>query len=342
MARFIDSNRTYFFQLAFKEKAVDGSPQSHHIHKSAAEEEACLQSMRSKKGETRPRVLHLLPECFAGPCSDEGLRDVAVEDVIEGLCDATMEFDQRQADYLVNDQFTTWKGSIICAKRRHFLALACRMLEISNNAGRNLKSTFHSSNLPSCPAQFPTPTHSPPPSLTLFRVSSLTGMTAAAPLYLHTVLEHLNGGYPVNMTLHVMVLTILRRDCMQCANRHLHSRNNGTLSSRDFWFWRVFVGAFALAKAIEVALATVAGVLDINAERENRVRVDELQDLQFTFDGLIQRWSKVSGVSDWYTARKVLSWVAWPRVGPNQKVAEAIWWRAKNWPQYATDNMENQ
>jgi hypothetical protein len=93
---------------------------------------------------------------------------------------------------------------------------------------------------------------------------------------------------------------------------------------------------------MEVALATVAGVVDMNAERENRVRIDELQDLQFTFDGLIRRWSKVSGVLDWYTARKVLSWVAWPRVGPSQKVAEAIWWRAKNWPQYVTENMEDQ
>lgn len=134
----------------------------------------------------------------------------------------------------------------------------------------------------------------------------------------------------MTMPLYMAVLAVLRRDSTKCAARHLcgytaHSRISLT---GGLWFWRVFVGAFALSKAMEVVLAAEATAKNPGDRARIQVQIDELQDLQFTYDNLIRRWSKASRVRDWPAVRKVLMGVVWPEFSSSEDIARSIWERA--------------
>jgi hypothetical protein len=232
--------------------------------------------------------------------------------------------------------------------RRHFMAMTCRVLSAADNIvklvdGTKKKKSLRSAKLPPSPPA--SSSSSPASGVKLVtrrpKISSLTGIGTTAALYLHSVLENYNGGYPVDMRLHTTVLSILRRDLSHCEHRNLYQctvDEGGIAMGRDFWFWRAFVGSFSLAKAIEVALATAATAEDPAAEAESRETVDELHNLKFTYEGFIRRWSESSGVTEWSEARDVLARIVWPEFESSETMAEGLWERAVRWP-YAMDMM---
>ncbi|KAI9150058.1 Sterol regulatory element-binding protein [Paramyrothecium foliicola] len=326
---------SYYFLLGFKEKAEDVPAEPHHVHRSAADEAACLKSLQSRTGETRLKVLHLLPTFLSGPQSYEGLRDVDGRPILEALREATIDCDQRQVDKLLSSPSSMKIERVTCAMRRHFMSMTCRVLSAADQIVKNV-DTRSSKLPPSPPASLSSsPSSSAKTAPRKPMIASLTGIGTAAALFLHSVLENYNGGFPVDMRLHTAVLLILRRDLTLCEDRNLRQdmmSASGETANRDFWFWRVFAGAFSLAKAMEVALAAAAGATDLMAEAETRGMVKDLQDLEFCYDGFIQRYSEATGVLEWREAREVLAKVVWPEFEPSENMAQGLWERAVGWP----------
>jgi hypothetical protein len=134
-------------------------------------------------------------------------------------------------------------------------------------------------------------------------IGSWSGVTIAAGLYLHSVLHLWNGGEPIEHRLFRRVLTILMRDL----ERSISDLNNST--SSDFWFWKVFAGAYSL-------------------ERHHSYANDPtVQVLESYFDGFVRNWSQASGTTKWQEAKSRLLGTAWP-TGPDQGEAQRIWERA--------------
>ncbi|KAM0209393.1 hypothetical protein ACHAQI_006439 [Fusarium lateritium] len=127
---------------------------------------------------------------------------------------------------------------------------------------------------------------------------SWSGMCAASSLYLHSVLDLWNSGSPLEARLLRRFLSILKRNLDQSIDA-LESHE-----TRDFWFWRAFLGAYSIAK------------------HQAQCHDPTLDYLQEAFSGFVESWKTTTGLTLWQEAHDRLLTVAWPasqtqELGPN-------------------------
>ncbi|KAJ5279036.1 hypothetical protein N7478_004408 [Penicillium angulare] len=137
----------------------------------------------------------------------------------------------------------------------------------------------------------------PPPPRT-----SWSGIGATAELYVLSVLAMTDGGEPLECRLFYRLLLIMKQDITQ-----VHGDlggDNGQLS-QSIWFWKVFIGALALAKSQIHHRA-------IDMKCVNCPGKKEMAGLFEWFCGRARAWSKATGITDWGDAEAVLVSVAWP------------------------------
>ncbi|KAF5668387.1 hypothetical protein FHETE_5323 [Fusarium heterosporum] len=130
--------------------------------------------------------------------------------------------------------------------------------------------------------------------------TSWSGMCAALSLYLHSVLHLWDGGNPMEPRLLRRFLSILRRDLGDSISIL------GSHESRDFWFWRAFLGAFSIVR------------------HQAQCHDSMLYDLQEAFLGLVISWKRVTGLALWEEARNCLMSVAWP-CSQAQEAGAYVW-----------------
>ena len=87
-------------------------------------------------------------------------------------------------------------------------------------------------------------------------------------------------------------------------------------TSRELWFWKVFIGAYTTAKAL-----SEGDYLDQHQRHGNTLQV-----LQFWFNRKIQVWSEVVGAETWTEARDTLVAMVWPRYSSfDESLAVSVW-----------------
>ena len=133
-------------------------------------------------------------------------------------------------------------------------------------------------------------------------------MVTSGGLYLYTALGVWNGPQAIYGRLLRSLLLILRRDLRQTETAMIQGRYHS-----EFWLWKAFIGAFALAKA--------------NDEDPGfTLRSDkELQALRKYFDRAIRTCSEVTGILEWRSAKSLLSSIVWPRDFQGEPLAEEVW-----------------
>ena len=141
-------------------------------------------------------------------------------------------------------------------------------------------------------------------------VSTWCGLATAAEFYLHSVIGMWYGGLPLEPRLFRRLFLILKRDITRTETEMRIGHVN-----RDLWFWKVFVGAYTLAKALS----------DPRTLKEHDYN-NTLQIFGFWFNQKIQVWSEVVGVDEWDKARETLMAMAWPRNAPvDNSLAVSVW-----------------
>lgn len=139
--------------------------------------------------------------------------------------------------------------------------------------------------------------------------SSWCGMVTSGGLYLYTAGGIWNEPQPIYQRLFRSLLLILRRDLRQTETAMIQG-----LYHSEFWIWKAFIGAFAIAKA---------------GEEDSKLRSDkELQLLRRYFISAIRTWSEVVGVRDWQNAKCSLGSIVWPQDFPGESLAEKLWGEA--------------
>lgn len=139
-------------------------------------------------------------------------------------------------------------------------------------------------------------------------VSSWCGMVTSGGLYLYTAVGIWNEPQAIYGRLFLSLLLILRRDVHQTEQ----AMKKGLYHS-GFWFWKAFLGAFALAKADE-------------EDTSSTIRSDrQLQVLRLYFNSAIRRWSNTVGIVEWRKAKDVLGSIVWPTNFQGESLAEEVW-----------------
>ncbi|KAH8879788.1 hypothetical protein GQ53DRAFT_24048 [Thozetella sp. PMI_491] len=112
-----------------------------------------------------------------------------------------------------------------------------------------------------------------------------------------------NGDTAVDNRFTRQVFEILKRDVELFEQDMIHDRVD-----RDFWLWKVAVGAHGIA-LIDYQAKDLAskGLFDMKAGGE-----ETISTLKKWFRHKLRRWSGVVGVVDWVDARKVLQSIVWP------------------------------
>lgn len=147
--------------------------------------------------------------------------------------------------------------------------------------------------------------------------TSWGGITAAAELYMHSVLGIMNSGAPIECRLLYRVLSILQRDVEDTKHDTL-SYKRGSLS-KSLWFWKVFTGIMAIARSQHADEL----VTRRTTRPDPRVRCSCLcqERLYGVYTGLrncARSWSVVSGMTRWEDVEPILTEIAWPRVLPRE------------------------
>ncbi|KAJ0423489.1 hypothetical protein BJY00DRAFT_278646 [Aspergillus carlsbadensis] len=147
--------------------------------------------------------------------------------------------------------------------------------------------------------------------------TSWSGLSAAAELYMHSVLHIMNCGNPLEPRLLHRVLLILKRDIDQTRD---DCRRDGTASllHQSLWFWKVFMGVWALRRHFTIRFETTE--TEISACR------GELKELHEWFRGYARIWSALTGKTQWGDVQRVLARITWPSVlgrGEEDQVADA-------------------
>ncbi|KAL2817714.1 hypothetical protein BDW59DRAFT_152516 [Aspergillus cavernicola] len=138
--------------------------------------------------------------------------------------------------------------------------------------------------------------------------SSWSGIVATAELYMHSVLNIINAGEPIECRLLYRILLIMKQDIDQ--TRDDLSGDHGSLR-QSLWFWKVFTGALALATSqhrhIAIDMKTVGPSEKCSCETD-------LEGLYEWFRNCARAWSAVTETTNWKDVEPVLAIVAWPTV----------------------------
>ncbi|OJJ60477.1 hypothetical protein ASPSYDRAFT_42220 [Aspergillus sydowii CBS 593.65] len=131
--------------------------------------------------------------------------------------------------------------------------------------------------------------------------SSWSGISAAVELYMHSVLNIVNAGEPLESRLLYRILLILKRDIEQ--TRADLGGTHGSLR-QSLWFWKAFLGALALSNHMAI---------DTRASTPDKWSCEaDLDDLYEWFRDCVRAWSAVTGTTDWSVVRSRLAMFAWP------------------------------
>lgn len=131
--------------------------------------------------------------------------------------------------------------------------------------------------------------------------SSWSGISAVVELYMHSVLNIVNAGEPLESRLLYRILLILKRDIEQ--TRADLGGTHGSLR-QSLWFWKAFLGALALSNHMAI---------DTRASTPDKWSCEaDLDDLYEWFRDCVRAWSAVTGTTDWNLVRSRLAMFAWP------------------------------
>ncbi|KAL4866474.1 hypothetical protein BDV12DRAFT_172856 [Aspergillus spectabilis] len=152
--------------------------------------------------------------------------------------------------------------------------------------------------------------------------SSWSGIGATAELYMHSVLNIMNAGKPIECRLLYRILLIMQRDIDQ--TRDDLSGDHGSLC-QFLWFWKVFTGTLALTRSQHRHIAI---------DMEQTVRPFEKCSCEADLEGLYEwfrncarDWSAVTETTNWIDVQPVLATLAWPTVlSPDGKDYAANAW----------------
>lgn len=131
--------------------------------------------------------------------------------------------------------------------------------------------------------------------------SSWSGISAVVELYMHSVLNILNAGEPLEYRLLYRIILILKRDVEQ--TRPDLGGVHGSLR-QSLWFWKAFLGALVLSQHMSIDTWT--------STPEKWPCEAELQDLYEWFGDCVRAWSAVTGTTDWNVVQTILAMFAWP------------------------------
>ncbi len=87
----------------------------------------------------------------------------------------------------------------------------------------------------------------------------------------------------------------------------------------QIWLWKVFTGAYTIAKTQLVAE---------EASGRSEDGCSTFRTLRLWFSQRIQSWSRRAQVKDWTDAEKALSTVSWPKNSPGAGLSEKLWQEA--------------
>lgn len=143
-------------------------------------------------------------------------------------------------------------------------------------------------------------------------LTSWCGLAIATEFYLHSVIGMWYGGFPLEPRLFRRLFLILKRDVTRTEEEMIAGHTN-----RNLWFWKVFTGAYTLAKALS----------DTKSLQEP-LYGNTLQIFGFWFNQKIRAWSKTVNVDEWDRAKEALIAIAWPRNAPVDNLLAASVWTA--------------
>jgi len=168
-------------------------------------------------------------------------------------------------------------------------------------------------------------------------MSSWTGICTAMGLYLHSVLGTWNAGRPMSGRMLCRIIQVLKRHLIRDRQR---LGGKGGLD-RDFWFWRTFVGAMALARqryAVKPASPIHSSLILSSGSRSATIAstssfeinggINHLEVLEEWFLHSIKKWSRTASIKTWGEARAVLAKVVWPENLSSEPLAMSLWHRA--------------
>ncbi|KAJ5106622.1 hypothetical protein N7456_003297 [Penicillium angulare] len=132
--------------------------------------------------------------------------------------------------------------------------------------------------------------------------SSWSGISAAMELYMLSVLSMTDGGEPLECRLLYRILLIMKQDITQY--HYYLSGEQGRLG-QSIWFWKVFVGALALAKS--QYHHRVLGMKCVDCPGKKK-----MEKLYEWFCDRARAWSIATGMTKWLDVEAVLVSVTWP------------------------------
>lgn len=157
-------------------------------------------------------------------------------------------------------------------------------------------------------------------------MSSWSGCVGVVSVFLNSVCSIANDGQPINIQLHRRILSILQRDIQKS---ELVMRAKPGLD-RSLWFWKVFIAALSLALRLEepgVKHHISRETFELN-NNSSRLGVEAILDvMRQYYEGCVQKWIGITGVSRWEQAEETLAQIVWPKSFPNKPVAEGLWRR---------------
>jgi hypothetical protein len=150
------------------------------------------------------------------------------------------------------------------------------------------------------------------------------GAVTAAAFYLNGVLRLWNAGQPIEPRLFRRLIDILKRDIERSENE----REKGKRSN-ELWFWKVFVGSYALAVAPVEQKQQLSEWMSGGLVYPNISTSEERKIIQGWFDERIRRWSKLNNITEWEDAKEALSRIVWATTMVEEdKIAKNIWTEA--------------
>jgi len=149
-------------------------------------------------------------------------------------------------------------------------------------------------------------------------LSSWGGAAGTAGIYLNTVLHMFNRGAAWDARLLSRILFILQED-VDLSHRAIRSLEP---MERHLWFWKVFLGAAALAEARGVRESSSAAASPQSSSSSwssqgstpssHGGMRDEFAKLAGWYDERVGWWSRITSCAEWTEAKKSLDQIVWP------------------------------
>ncbi len=150
--------------------------------------------------------------------------------------------------------------------------------------------------------------------------SSWVGLVTAAGFYLNAVMLLWNGGNPEDPWMFRRLIRMLKKDIALTEEAALRD-GKGTRRGA-FWFWKVFMGAYALQR-----LSEARGVFEATPPTDATGDEPDTTDSGW-FDARVRRWSQATKVTEWSEARKALMQIVYPSSSKESHMPNLIWRRA--------------